>query len=79
MNIREASKYSINNKKQLQNSKIAGCYYCCEIFPVSKITDWTDGGSTAFCPFCSIDSVLGDLSPYKIEKEVLIELKKYWF
>lgn len=79
MKIREAAKYSINNREQLLKSKIAGCYNCCEIFDVSEITDWTDGGITAFCPKCSIDSVLGDASPYKIDKITLQDLHKFWF
>jgi len=79
MNIKEASKYSIRNKKQLQQSNLAGCYYCCEIFPVSEIKEWTDGGVTAFCPKCSIDSVLGDGSPYSIDRTTLNKLKNYWF
>ena len=79
MITKEASKYSIRNKEQLEQSKLAGCYYCCEIYDVSEIKEWTDGGLTALCPKCVIDSVLGDASPYKIEKETLQELKKYWF
>lgn len=79
MNIKEASKFSIRNKEQLLKSKIAGCYCCCEIYDVSEIKEWTDVGVTALCPKCSVDSVLGDGSPYKIEKETLQELKKYWF
>jgi hypothetical protein len=79
MNIKEASKYSIRNMEQLLKSKIAGCYCCCEIYDVSEITEWTDGGITALCPQCSVDSVLGDNSPYSIDRNTLTNLKNYWF
>jgi hypothetical protein len=38
----------------------AGCFYCLKRYPVSQITEYTDGGRTAICPHCSIDSVVGD-------------------
>lgn len=31
------------------------------------------------CPYCGIDSILGDASEYEISKEVLEKLNKYWF
>jgi hypothetical protein len=79
LEIKEASKYSIRNRKQLEFSKIAGCYYCCKIFLPNLIDNWTDNYKTAICPLCGIDAVLGDASPYQIDYSTLKALKKYWF
>ncbi len=74
-----ACKFSIRNREQILNSKQAGCYYCLTIFDVNEITEWTDGINTALCPHCGIDSLLGDKSPYAITKNILQQLKNYWF
>jgi hypothetical protein len=79
LKIIQASKFSIRNRDQLAKSKMVGCYYCLKIFEPSEIQDWTDFENTAICPYCAIDSVLGDASPYEISKESLKELKGYWF
>ncbi len=34
---------------------------------------------TAFCPFCEMDSVIGESCGYPITKEFLEEMNKYWF
>ncbi len=77
--IEEASKYSIRNRKQVENSSICGCYYCLKIFKPKEINDWIDNDTTAMCPYCDIDSVLGNASGYEITEEALEELHKYWF
>lgn len=79
MEIKDASKYSIHNKKQLEESEIAGCYYCCKIFEPSEIKIYVDDNDTAICPNCKIDSVLGDKSGFEITPENLAKLKEYWF
>lgn len=79
MNIKEASKYSIYDMSELQNSSQAGCYYCKSIFDTSAIKETTDEGKTALCPKCGIDSVLPDSSPFALDIETLSKLNKYWF
>jgi hypothetical protein len=37
---------------------VAGCFYCIPVFDVEEIEEWIDGGQTALCPHCGIDSVL---------------------
>lgn len=78
--ILQASKFSIRNREQIMNSNIVGCYCCLKIYDKNELVEWIDGGdSTALCAYCSVDSVLGDASPYPITKENLIQLKTYWF
>lgn len=38
-----------------------------------------DGHKTALCPYCGIDSVIGESSGYPITKEFLEKMKDYWF
>ena len=73
-----AHEFCNNNKKLLQNDSVCGCFYCCEIFSSAKITEWIVG-ETALCPYCGIDSVIGEGAGYPITKEFLKEMHKYWF
>ena len=78
-NILLAHKYSTNHRKELENSNLCGCFYCLEIFPPSEITTWIDEGTTALCPYCSIDSVIGSASGHSITKVFLSDMCRYWF
>ena len=80
--IIKAARFSIRNREQIKASEMVGCYYCLEIYPSRylKEEDFNcDGGRTALCQFCGIDSVLGDASPYLIEKDTLKVLNEHWF
>ncbi len=75
-----AHQYSSNQKKQLLSDKKCGCFYCLQIFEPEKITEWIDSDSdTAICPYCGIDSVIGESSGYPVTKEFLKKMKDYWF
>ena len=78
--LRQAHDCSIRNKKQLEQSKICGCFSCCEIFPPSEITDYiSDEEPTAECPYCHIDAVIGDASGFPITEEFLRKMMYRWF
>ncbi len=79
MKTEEASKFSIYNMQELNNSTMAGCYYCKSIYKSIDIKETTDNGKTALCPKCGIDSVLPDSSPYDLNIKTLFKLNKYWF
>lgn len=74
-----AHKFSAKNKDSLKSSTKCGCFYCLRIFDPKEIVRWTDGGETAICPYCDIDSIIGDSSGYPITKEFLDELYKFSF
>lgn len=79
-NYIKAHEYSINNKPDLENDKKCGCFYCLKIFDPEEITDWVeDSLGTALCPFCDIDSVIGESSGFPITKEFLKKMRDYWF
>ena len=75
-----AHDFCTNNKPMLIKDKKCGCFFCLSIFEPSEIHEWikdTDG--TALCPYCGIDSVIGESSGYPLTKEFLSEMKQYWF
>ena len=75
-----AHKFSINNKPMLENDSKCGCFHCLTIFHPKEIDDWIcDTVGTAVCPYCGIDSVIGESSNYPITTEFLKEMNDYWF
>ena len=79
-NIIVAHKFCTNNREELQKDKKCGCFYCLKIFSPSEIEDWIpDTKGTARCPYCGIDSVIGEYSEFPITIEFLSEMNKYWF
>ena len=78
-----AGKASFENWVSVKKSKLCGCYYCGSIFSSSEVTDedWTPDrhGRTVLCPYCGIDSVIGDISGIPIQKDVLEELHEEKF
>lgn len=75
-----AHKFSINHRKELIKDKKCGCFYCVKIFSPSEIKIWIeDPLKTAICPYCGIDSVIGEYSGYPITQELLQKMHDYWF
>lgn len=80
-----AHKFCSNHKPELEKDSVCGCFCCLEIFHPSEITEWIiedtkiDWRGTAICPYCSVDSVIGESSGYPITKEFLEKMQEYWF
>lgn len=63
---------SFRNREQIERSKQCGCFSCCHIFPASEVTDYVSlNEPTSICPYCHIDSVIGDASGYPITEEFM--------
>lgn len=78
--LEKAHQFSSNHKPELMKDKVCGCFYCLMIFDPQEITDWvTDTRGTAICPYCGIDSIIGESSGYPITTEFLQAMKKVWF
>jgi hypothetical protein len=77
--IREAHTHCSKHRVELLKSESCGCFYCGKMFRASEITDWVDGGQTALCPKCGIDSVIGSAAGLAITKEFLDEMHERWF
>ena len=78
--LNAAHRYSINNMPDLMKDSKCGCFYCLKIFAPDEITEIIeDRDGTAVCPYCGIDSVIGEYSGYPITKEFLQEMYDRWF
>ena len=84
----KAHDYSCNHMEQLKKDRICGCFYCLHVFSPQEINFWlisddesntADTYGTAICPYCGIDSVIGESSGFPITKEFLQQMKEYWF
>lgn len=75
----DALKHSLHNRDEIERSELCGCYYCATVFDAEEIGEWTDGGTTAVCPRCGTDAVIGDASGIAIESNVLKVLNKQYF
>ncbi len=72
-------------------SEQCACFYCLTRFPVQAITDWVDGpanalqggdgfaGTTAMCPLCGVDAVIGSASGYPMTAGFLQSMRAHWF
>ena len=78
-----AHKHSSNHRDEIERSQICGCFYCMSSFPPSHINEWIDevngDETTALCPSCSIDSVIGSVSGHPITNEFLNTMHQHWF
>ena len=72
-------KKSSYHRKELESSRICGCFYCCRIYAPKEIYEWCDGDQTAICPRCGIDSVLPLSETDPDNKKVLRGMYEYWF
>jgi len=84
--IVKAHHFSGGNMPALENDKLCGCFYCLKIFSPTEITEYLqdddipiDKDGTALCPYCGVDSVIGESSGYPITEDFLRKMKKYWF
>ncbi len=76
--LMEAHKYSFNNRKKLlERDQKCGCFYCLKIYSSALIKEWIF--DTAVCPYCEVDSVLGEYAGYSVSKEFLGEMRQHWF
>jgi len=81
----EAHKFSNNHMEQLKKDKVCGCFYCLKIFTPKEIDNWIisnnecDRLGTAICPYCGMDSVIGESSGYPITKDFLQKMQEHWF
>ena len=79
-NYINAHKYSSNHCDKLMQDSLCGCFYCLKIFSPNEICEWVeDIGGTALCPYCCVDSVIGEHSGYPITEEFLSKMNEYWF
>ena len=75
----DAHAHSSRHRAEIEVSANCGCFYCLRIYPNERIKKWIDNESTALCPDCGIDSVLGDASGFDISIPFLRKMHRAWF
>lgn len=80
-----ANRFSSDHKPELEKDQVCGCFYCLTVFSPNEITEWlldessSDGHGTAVCPYCGVDSVIGESSGFPITQEFLRAMHRRWF
>lgn len=74
-----AHKRSSKHRAEILTSGSCGCFYCGRVFAPSAIEEWIDDNQTALCPYCGIDSVIGDASGYTLGDSFLYFMNEIWF
>jgi hypothetical protein len=79
--LESAHRHSSSHRDEIAASDLCGCFHCRKTFLPSEIRDWIterDGGATARCPRCGIDSVIGSRAGFPLTKEFLQEMRRYF-
>ncbi|POP71635.1 cytoplasmic protein [Pseudomonas syringae] len=79
MDVISAHQLCKNHRVQIEASDRCGCFYCLGVFSPVEITEWVDLDTTALCPKCGIDSVIGSASSAPVSPEFLSKMNEYWF
>lgn len=77
--VETAHGFSSHNRKDLEKDSVCGCFHCLKIFNPIEIDEWCDDNDTAVCPYCGIDSVIGESSGFSITQQFLKGMHKEWF
>ena len=72
---------SMANMSEFEENKKCGCFSCCRIFDSDEIEMCLEDedGDTAVCPYCSVDSVIGEGNGVEITEELLKQMHDFWF
>jgi hypothetical protein len=79
IDLKYAHELCSNNRQKLMNAKVCGCFFCLRIFDPKEITWSEDADDTAMCPYCGIDSVIGESTNLPITKPFLKKMHEFWF
>jgi hypothetical protein len=61
----KASFLSVHNKSCIEDSEYVGCYHCLAVYSSQEVKEYTDD-DTALCPYCGVDSLLGNKSDFPV-------------
>ena len=74
-----AKQHASRHRAALEASARCACFFCFRAFPTSEIKAWIDDNSTALCPGCGVDAVLGDASIASISDGFLRKMHQHHF
>ena len=67
------------HRLELEASTRCACFFCFRAFPASEIKAWIDADTTALCPGCGVDAVLGNASSVSIADGFLRKMHQHYF
>lgn len=70
---------AMKNKNSLSFCTKVGCFHCMKIYEKQEIKEYTDNNETAICPYCQVDSVIGDSLGFPLNQQILERANKFWF
>ena len=77
--LKDAHLHTSCNRAEIEESKLCHCICCQTQFHSSEISEYTDEGDTAICPYCDCDAVIGDASGIRMTNELLERLNEKYF
>ena len=79
-NILDAHNHCYDNMELLFAKQKCVCIYCWKSFESSDIIRWYDSKhGTAECPYCGIDTVIGEISGYELDNKFIETMYNYYF
>ena len=74
-----AKAHSVRHRAEIEASTRCACFFCFRVFPSAEIKAWTDVNTTALCPKCGVDAVIGDASGHSIAERSLRKMHEHYF
>lgn len=75
-----AFRHASNNREELLQTEICGCFSCMTIFRSTEIKYWyEDKDGTAECPYCGIPAIICEGKNYPFSREFIKEMNDFWF
>lgn len=74
-----AKQAASRHRAALEASAKCACFFCFRAFAASEIKAWIDAETTALCPRCGVDAVLGDASCASISDGFLRKMHQHYF
>jgi len=75
--LKAAHNHCRNHRDEVQSSDTCGCFRCLTVFPPRLIKEWVEDGTTALCPTCGADAVLGSAN-FLITRQFLRQMQQRW-
>lgn len=74
-----AKAHTSRHRIELEASTRCACFFCFHTFATSEIKAWIDADTTALCPDCGVDAVLGNASRVSISDGFLRKMHQHYF
>lgn len=81
--LKKLHKYCRFNRDLIEKSNKCYCFYCKSTLDAKDLlkptVQYINGGKSAICPKCGIDSILPDAIDEKITKEIIDDMYERFF